>query len=294
MQKKLLFIVNPRAGKLRSRAPLFDAVSIFCTAGYLVSVMETAGRGDATQIAAKNGAEYDLVVCCGGDGTLSETVAGLLTLKKPPMIGYIPAGTTNDFASCIHLPKSPALAAKIAVGGIGKSVDIGGFNDNIFVYVASFGAFSEASYNASQSSKNALGPFAYFLEGIKDLTNIRPYSLKIEADGEILDGDYVYGSVSNSTSIGGFVKLDPNEVTMDDGKMELLLIRNPKNPIELQNVAAAFLSQHFDHKGIVYRHVSEIKIHTESNVQWALDGEFNPGATELSIGVKPRAITIMS
>jgi diacylglycerol kinase (ATP) len=294
MQKKLLFIVNPRAGKLKSRAPLFDAVGVFSSAGYLVSVECTSGRGDATDIAAAKGASFDTVVCCGGDGTLSETVTGLMRLEKRPSVGYIPAGTTNDFAACLHIPKDPVVAAKIAVGGVRRRLDVGWFNERNFVYVASFGAFSAASYTASQAAKNALGQFAYVLGGIHDLTDIRPFRIELEADGERLDGDYLYGSVSNSTSIGGVVKLKGDEVVMDDGKFELLLVRSPKNPLEIQALAAALLSQHYEHKGIVFRHVSSLNIRSSEEIHWSLDGEFETGAPEISIRSDRRAITMMT
>ena len=294
MQKRLLFIVNPRAGKLKSHAPLFDAVEIFSAAGYLVSVICTSGRSDATDIAASKGAGFDTVVCCGGDGTLSETVTGLMRLETRPAVGYIPAGTTNDFASCLHIPRDPVVAAKIAVGGVKRRLDVGWFNKRNFVYVASFGAFSATSYNASQAAKNTLGQFAYLLEGIHDLTDIRPFGMELEADGEKFEGDFLYGSVSNSTSIGGLVKLKPDEVGMDDGKYELLLVRSPKNPLEIQTLAAALLSQHYEHRGIVFRHVSEVKIRSSQEIRWSLDGEFEPGAPEISIRNDCRALTLMT
>lgn len=299
MAKKLLMIVNPKAGKAKvknkAEGGLFDAVCAFSEAGYLVDARLTKGRGNATELAAALGADYDLVVCCGGDGTLNETISGLMALgEKKPRLGYLPAGTTNDFAACLHLPKDVVAAARVAAGGRDLAVDIGCFNERYFVYIASFGAFTQTSYTVAQPLKNALGHTAYMLEAVRQLPSIhRSIQMKITADGEKLDGEYLFGSISNSTSIGGLMKLSPSEVALDDGKYELLLVRNPRNPIEIQALATALLTQNYAHEGIVYRHVSHVECETAEDVPWTLDGEYAPGAERVVIDNLPGAVTLV-
>ena len=174
-QKKLLMIVNPRAGRSKPRGPLFDAARIFCRAGYLLSIRDTDAPGEATAIAAGEGADYDAVVAVGGDGTLNEVISGLMKLEKRPPLGYLAQGSTNDFASSLHISKKPAAAAEAMVSAAPRQLDIGRWNGRHFVYVASFGAFTKSSYTAPQAAKNALGHFAYILEGMKDLNSLRPY-----------------------------------------------------------------------------------------------------------------------
>ena len=234
--KKLLFIVNPKAGRAKSMAPLFDAVARFSQAGYLVRVFVTTQSGDAYQAAAETGTDYDLVVCAGGDGTLNETLSGLMAHEDRPPIGYLPFGSTNDFAASLHLSANPSMAAAAIASGRGVHLDVGSHNDRYFAYVASFGAFTRTSYSASQAAKNALGHLAYILEGLGDLDSLRPYAARVEADGEVFQGEFIFGAVCNSTSLGGLVKLDPSRVEMDDGKFELLLLRMPKTPLDLQNL----------------------------------------------------------
>ena len=292
--KKLLFIVNPRAGKIKSREPLFDAVSVFCDAGYLVRVYTTTGRGDASRVAREEGGEYDLVVCSGGDGTLNETLTGLMAVEDRPPVGYLPNGSTNDFASSLNISGSAPVAARAIVESAGQTLDIGRFQDRYFAYVASFGAFTKSSYAASQNAKNALGHFAYILEGMKDLTTLRPYAATVTADGEVFDGEWLFGAVCNSTSIGGLMKLSPEKVVLDDGKFELLLIPSPKTPLELNNLLMALLSQQYDQGGLIFRHVSEVWVETEdTEMDWSLDGEYAPGQSEVRIRNLQGALNIL-
>ena len=242
-QKKLLLIVNPRAGRSKPRSPLFDAIALFSEAGYLVSARKTTAPGDATEIVAREGARYDLVVAVGGDGTLNEVISGLMRLEHRPLLGYLPQGSTNDFAASLHISGNPVTAAVSIIRNTPRLLDIGQWNERDFIYVASFGAFVKSSYSASQAAKNALGHFAYILEGMKDLDTLRPYHIRLTADGEVLDGDYLFGAICNSTSIGGLMKLDPERVVLDDGKFELLLIPNPKTAQDLQNLVLALLNQ---------------------------------------------------
>ena len=295
MAKQLLLIVNPRAGRTKSRAPLFDAVSIFSDAGYLVRVRNTAGRGDATRFAAQEGGDYDTVVCCGGDGTLNETLSGLLTLpaERRPLLGYLPQGSTNDFAASLKIPDDPAEAAQAIVRHHPRVLDVGQFQGRCFVYVASFGAFTRSSYAASQNAKNALGHFAYILEGMKDLNTLRPYRVRVEADGQVFDGQYLFGAVCNSTSIGGLMRLDPEKVVLDDGKFELLLVPHPKSAVELQDLLLALLSQQYEAGGLIFRHVSHVRVETEEELPWSLDGEFAPSESVVDITNHCRALSIL-
>lgn len=293
MEKKLLFLVNPKAGRNKSRGPLFDAVSVLCQAGYLVNVHETTAAGDAAATAAAQGADYDLVVAVGGDGTLNETVSGLMRLEQPPLLGYLPQGSTNDFAASLHISGDPAEAARAIVRHQVRTLDIGEWNQRNFVYVASFGAFTRSSYAAPQAAKNALGHFAYILEGMKDLSTLRPYPLRIDADGENLDGDYLFGAVSNSTSIGGLMKLDPARVVLDDGRFELLLIPNPKTAVGLQNLIFALLNQDYTSGGVVFRHVSHLHLETQQDLPWSLDGEYAPSVPEVDIVNRQAALRML-
>ena len=276
MAKKLLMIVNPTAGKNKPRGPLFDAASIFSQAGYMISIHTTAFHGDAAQTAAALGQDYDVVVAVGGDGTLNQVVSGLLTLPEEnrPLLGYIAQGSTNDFAASLQIPSNPAAAASLIVKSTATRLDIGRWNARPFVYVASFGAFTQSSYTAPQSAKNAIGHLAYVLEGIKDLNTLRPYRVNLTADGEVLDGEYLFGAICNSTSIGGLMHLNREHVVLDDGKFEMLLIPKPKSPAELPNLILNLLDQEFSYEGLVFRHVSSIHVETAEDLPWSLDGEY--------------------
>ena len=281
--KKLLFIVNPRAGKTKSAAPLFEAVAAFSRAGYLVRVYVTEAGGQARDIAAKWGSRYDMVVCAGGDGTLNETISGLMALEQRPPLGYLPNGSTNDFAASLHLHTTVEAAARAAAGGVPYPLDIGRHNDRYFAYVASFGAFTRSSYSASQAAKNALGHFAYILEGIKSLDSLRRYRCKVTADEEVIEGDFIFGSVCNSTSLGGLVKLDPNRVRMDDGLFELVLLRMPRTALDLTSLLLSLKQMQYDNPGIFFRHASRVTVETEDDIPWSLDGEYAPSVPVVNI-----------
>lgn len=291
--KKLLFIVNPRAGRNKSRGPLFDAAAIFSKAGYLLSIHETTAPGDAAAYAAEAGPDFDTVVAVGGDGTLNEVACGLMQLEKPPLLGYLPQGSTNDFAASVRISADPATAARAIAQAEPRQLDMGRWNGRPFLYVASFGAFTSSSYTASQAAKNALGHFAYILEGMKDLNSLRPYQIKITADGEVLDGEYLFGAVCNSTSIGGLMKLDPEGVILDDGKFEMLLVPSPKTPADLQNLVLALLEQRYNGQGLVFRHVSSVHVEPAGELPWSLDGEYAPSMPAVDIENCPRALSIL-
>lgn len=293
MAKTLLFIVNPRAGRTRSSAPLFDVVAHFSQAGYLVAVRQTGARGDATRFAREEGKDFDLVVCFGGDGTLNEVVAGLMDLPEPPPLGYIPGGSTNDFAASLRLPADPLAAARTITGSPGRRLDVGSFNGRPFVYVASFGAFTRASYSAPQSVKNDLGHLAYILEGVKDISTLRPYRATVTADGEVLEGKFLFGAITNATSVGGLVKLQEDKVVLDDGRFELLLVPNPRSAQDLQALLRGLVLQDYTGGGFIFRHVSDITVETPESFPWALDGEYGPGEARVEIQNLRRRLTFM-
>lgn len=291
--KKLLFIVNPKAGRTKSFSPLFDAVARFSQADYLVKLVVTEGAGDARRAAAGLGGAFDLVVCAGGDGTLNETLSGLMTLENKPCVGYIPNGSTNDFATSLHISPNPAVAAAAITCGRVHRLDIGSHNERYFAYVASFGAFTRASYSATQAAKNALGHFAYILEGINDLDSLRPYRCRVEADGEVFAGEYIFGAVCNSTSLGGLMKLDPSRVQMDDGKFELLLLRMPKNAMELSALISSLTRMEYNEPEVIFRHVEKVVLTTESIIPWSLDGEFAASAPRVEIRNLHHAVELL-
>ncbi|MBQ6987505.1 MAG: diacylglycerol kinase family lipid kinase [Oscillibacter sp.] len=292
-EKKLLMIVNPRAGRNKSRGPLYDAAAIFSGNGYLVRIHNTVAPGDARDCARREGGHYDAVVAVGGDGTLNEVVTGLMKLEHPPALGYLPQGSTNDFAASLRLSQDPAEAAMTVAQSPGRRLDIGQWNRRYFVYVASFGAFTRSSYSAPQNVKNALGHFAYFLEGVKDLDSLRPYPIRLTADGESLDGEYLFGAVCNTLSIGGIVKLTPEQVALDDGQFELLLVPNPRTPADLQDFMVSFMNQDYAGKGLVFRHASSIHVETDDVLPWSLDGEYAPGVPSVDITNRPRALSML-
>ena len=283
MEKTLLLIVNPRAGKRRSRDFFFDVFQIFSQAGYLIRLRLTAGPGDAARIAAEEGGAYDLVVCYGGDGTLNQVTNGLLRLDAPPPVGYIAGGSTNDFAASLCLPMDPAKAAQAIVDSPGRYLDLGLFNGRHFMYVASFGAFTKASYSVPQDLKNDLGHLAYIIEGIKDLSSLRSYRARVEADGEVFDGKFLFGAVTNTLSLGGLMKLRPEEVVLDDGKFEMLLFPEPKSLVDLNDMARALLLQDYSGNGLIMRHVTQVSVSTEEALLWSLDGEREEGGRQVEI-----------
>ena len=291
--KKMLFVMNPYAGQRRANRYLADILSIFNRAGYRVEAYMTGARGEATDIVRQYAPEMDLVACCGGDGTFNETVNGLLHSEVNIPVGYIPAGSTNDFAASLGLPTNILQAAEAVVTGEPSDLDVGKFGDRYFSYVASFGAFTRASYSATQAAKNALGHLAYIFEGMNDLDSLRPYCCRIEADGEVFEGEYIFGAVCNSTSLGGLMKLDPTHVKMDDGKFELLLLRMPKNALELSTLIGSLTRMEYDAPGIIFRHVAHVTLATDDIIPWSLDGEYAASQPQVEIRNLHHAIRLM-
>ena len=282
--KKMLFIMNPYAGKRRANKYLADILEMFNRADYLVTVHMTAGPGDATGVVQALAPGMDIVVCCGGDGTFNETVAGLLKADVDIPVGYIPAGSTNDFAASLHLPTEPLEAAQEIVEGVPVSYDADSFCGRFFSYVASFGAFTRTSYTTPQSIKNALGHTAYVLSGISELSQIRPEHIRMEINGEVVEDDFLFGAICNSTSVGGILTLDPKQVDMADGKLEVLLVRSPQSLLELTECIAAVQSQQYNNcEMITFRSGSKIEITADPEMPWTLDGEREDGHEHITV-----------
>lgn len=293
--KRLLFIYNPQAGKGVIRPHLAQVVDIFTKAGYLVTCWPTQGKEDATRVAARQGWWYDRVVCCGGDGTLNETVSGLLTLDTPPVLGYIPAGTTNDFSKNLALPRGVEKAAHTAVEGVPRACDMGRFNGKNFVYVAAFGAFTDVSYATPQEFKNAFGHMAYLLEGATKLGDLgKGVHLVMEHDEGSIEGDFVYGMVTNTTSVGGFKMFPPHHVALDDGVFEVVLVRQPRKPGDLQDALLSLARQSVEgSRQVEAFHSRELVVRSAEPLAWTLDGEYG-GAPEVArIENIHRAITLV-
>lgn len=289
---KVLLIVNPHAGMLRLRPALMDILDLYCRNDKAVTVYVTKARGDATAIVRQCASQFGTVVCCGGDGTLNEVITGLMEVEDRPTLGYIPAGTTNDFASSMKLSTNLLEATGRTIRGEIAPIDIGLFNQKYFSYIASFGAFTESSYATPQHVKNVLGHIAYVLEGVKDIPNIRPYHVRIRIKDVMWEDDFLFGCVSNSTSIAGLVKLNEALVDMRDGKFEVMLIRNPRNAHEAQKIVTGILSQQFDGEIIRFFTTEEIEFYPDERIPWSLDGEYEAGTTAIRIRNLPGAIRI--
>ena len=272
--RRLLFIYNPHAGKELLKPKLSDVIDIFVKAGFEVVVYPTQSYRDAYRKVKNFTEEYELVVCSGGDGTIDEVVTGMMERQQRIPIGYIPTGTTNDFANSLHIPKNLLAAADNAVNGVAFPCDVGRFNKGIFVYIAAFGLFTDVSYQTEQEVKNVLGHLAYVLEGTRRLFNIPSYRIKVTHDGETIEDEFVFGMVTNSRSVAGFRNMIGKNVQFDDGVFEVTLIKTPKNPIALQEVIAALLIEQVDTKYMYSFRTGHITFESLEEIPWTLDGEF--------------------
>ena len=272
--KKMLFIYNPNAGTGVLKPKLADVIDIFVKAGYEVTVYPTQKCHDGTEKMLDCPDGYDLIVCSGGDGTLDEVVSGIRLRKYKAPLGYIPAGTTNDFATSLGIPKEVTAAADAAVNGVPFSCDVGQFNEDIFVYIAAFGLFTDVSYQTNQTAKNVLGHLAYVLEGAKRLFSIPSYRIKVTHDGETIEDEFIYGMVTNSRSVGGFRNMVGKNVAFDDGVFEVTLIKMPKNPIELQEIITALMMEQTDSKHMYSFKSGHLTFESLEEIPWTLDGEF--------------------
>ena len=293
-RKKLLLILNPTAGQKRVPPFLPDIIRLFTDKGYATQVYVTAAQGDATAEVRSHAAEFDRIVCAGGDGTLNEVISGVLHSGVSRDIGYIPAGTTNDFASTLSLSSDIMKAAEDSVSDRVISYDLGKFNGRTFVYIASFGAFTRASYSTPQSLKNVLGHLAYILEGVKEVASLSPEFVALTTpDGQYIAGEYIFGSVSNSSSVGGLIKLDRSSMSINDGLFEVTLVKTPKNIFELNNLIAALLrGTPADSPLVQFFNAPSLDVRCPNGVAWTVDGEDAGLVQDAKIQVVPGAIRI--
>ncbi|NCB41591.1 MAG: diacylglycerol kinase family lipid kinase [Clostridia bacterium] len=292
--KKLLLIVNPVAGKLIAKTEFFSIVDLFCGAGYTVTTQITQFAGHGAKLAKEAYDKgYESLVCCGGDGTLNEVVTGILQANKPLPLGYIPTGSTNDFARTLKIPISPVFATELILKNKTISIDAGCFNSSrYFAYIASFGAFSSVSYDASQEAKNKFGHFAYLIEGLKNIPLIKPYSIRLTADGEKMEGDFIFGAVTNTTSVAGIVRIKSSIVDLQDGLFEVILVKNPRTAIDFNKIISGITNSNFDNDMFLFFKAKDIEFTFPKKMYWTLDGEKADGGKIVSIHNLSNALTI--
>ena len=290
--KKLLFVMNPQAGQKRANRFLPDILSLYNRAGYDVTAYMTGGQGDAIRYVRANAPDMDLVVCCGGDGTLNETISGVLGSGADVPIGYIPAGSTNDFASSLKLSSNIMQAAQDVLDGTPTAYDVGDFGGRYFSYVASFGAFTRTSYVTPQNVKNALGHTAYLLEGLQELSQIRKEHIRMELDGQVVEDDFLFGAICNSTTIGGILTLDPKRVDMADGLLEILLVRAPRSLAEISECIQAVQDQTFNCSMITFCSTKSVRVYSSPDMVWTLDGEREQGSAVVDVENQHLAIRL--
>ena len=282
--RSLLLIINPNAGTRQARRFLPEIISVFNRAGYLCTVFITERRGDATDFARAHAGEADLIVACGGDGTLNEVITGMQLGGCRTLLGYIPCGSTNDFASGLGLPSAPLMACNAIVSGQPRTLDVGLFMpDRYFSYTASFGAFTSVSWSTPQNVKNVLGHAAYILEGIRSLADIRPIHMRITADSQLYENDFIFGAVCNSTSLGGVLKLEDSAVHMNDGLFEALFIPFPPDLIVLNRILSALRTHNYDDESLHFLRASSFFFEGSQDTTWTLDGEAAEGSSKVEI-----------
>ena len=291
--EKLLLIINPCAGQKKAKKQLAEIIDIFNRADFTVITHITSASGDAEAACILYADQVDRIVCCGGDGTFNETVSGLLKSGKDIPIGYIPAGSTNDFAASLGLTGGFTELAERIVKGTPTPIDVGSFGARYFTYVASFGAFTRASYSAPQNIKNALGHTAYLLEGIQELSQIRKVRVKMEMDERTVEDEFLFGAICNSTSLGGVLTLDPKQVDLSDGKFEVLLVRMPRDLSEIKECIQAVQKQKYNCKMITFQSTSTVKITAPPDMPWTLDGEREDGHWQAEVKNLHHAIRLL-
>lgn len=291
--KNLLLVLNPCAGQRKANRVLPEIIRIFLDAGYRCEVFVTAAGGDATRYVAERAAQFERVVCIGGDGTLNETIAGLKQANVDLPIGYIPAGTTNDYANSLGLSPDVLKAAHDAVEGTICRLDVGRFNGRYFTYTASCGAFTKASYSTPQSMKNSLGHLAYVLEGVKELATLRPFHLRVETSESVLEDDFLFCSITNSTSVGGILKLDAEMVALNDGRFEVMLVRNPTTPMQLSTILHALTALDLPNEMVHFFSADRISVECAAPIEWTLDGEREEGAPRVEMENLHSAVQIV-
>ena len=294
MMKTVHLIINPNAGTRKARRFLPEMISVFNRAGYFCNVFITEKRGDAVGFAREYAGGADLVAACGGDGTLNEVITGLQLGGHKTPLGYIPCGSTNDFAAGLRIPTLPLKACESIVSGSGQMLDVGLFDrTRYFSYTASFGAFTGVSWSTPQNVKNILGHAAYILEGVRSLSDIRPIHMRITADGFSCEDDYLFGAVCNSTSLGGVLKLENSEVHMSDGRFEALFIPFPPDLIALNRILSSLRMHHYDDASLHFLRASAFTFDGPSDLRWTLDGEEAEGGSHVEIRNIHNAVTIV-
>lgn len=292
MKKRMLFIYNPKAGKAQIKSKLADILDVFAKADYEITVHPTQRAGEATEVVKNREDKYELLVCSGGDGTLKEVVSGMLKSEKITPLGYIPAGSTNDFAQSYRLPKNMLKAAHIAVEGRDFACDVGRFNKNTFVYVAAFGLFTNVTYETAQDMKNALGHMAYILEGMKSLSAIPSYNMKITYEDKVIEDEFMFGMITNAVSVGGFKGITGKHVRLDDGVFEVTLIKRPKTIKALNDLIWSLMNREFDADDMYFFRTGRLVCESKEAVAWTVDGENGGIHFEVEIQNLCKAITI--
>jgi diacylglycerol kinase (ATP) len=293
-KKSALVIINPYAGRMRSRTGVFDIINHLSQNEYDITVHATTKKDDAIDFVASLDREYSVVLCCGGDGTLNEVITGMMAHEKRFPIAYIPTGTANDLAASLGLPRNIVKATSIAIDGTPCDHDIGQFNGtSYFSYIASFGAFTKVSYATNQQAKNAVGYLAYLLEGIKNINEIKPHSVSIKSNEFEYDGEILFGGVMNTLQAGGVLKMNRKDVDFSDGKFEVLIVKMPKSMTELSEILRDLAKGKYDQSGISLTHTEHIVFESEEPLSWTLDGEFGGNHKRVEIKNLHRAVKIM-
>ena len=294
--QKILLIINPVSGtgKQRARTVIFNIVTFLSQHNCHTTIFATTHQGNATELVKAHAANHDRIICCGGDGTLNEVLSGLAVLDTKIPVGYIPTGTTNDLAHAIGLASNTKRAMHLALFGTARDLDLGTYNDEkFFSYVASFGAFSKVAYETPQWLKNRLGRASYFFYGLSEIADIRSYRVRVVADGTEIDGEFVYGGVSNSTVIGGLVKLPEGAIRLDDGKFEVMLIKTPKDPMDFHGIIQGLVNQDYNEDSVLFFTASQITFTFEMDVPWTVDGEYAGETNKVEIGNMQKKVKIL-
>ncbi len=294
--KKMLFVFNPNSGKGLIKRKLYEVVDIFTKGGYFVSVYPTQAPLDGYNYIVNMQEDYDIIVCSGGDGTLNEVIRAIRQKKTNIPVGYIPSGSTNDFGASVGIHKTISYAARQIIDGEPQYIDVGRFNDTMFNYVAAFGAFTDVSYATSQELKNLMGHSAYVVEAIKRLTTLKSYKLSMECDGEIIKDEFIYGMISNSNCVAGIKGMTGKNVKMNDGLLEVTFVKNPKNPIMLEQLMSGLIMQNLcDKKDIcITRKIKRMEITSKDDICWTLDGEYGGSARKVKIEVVHDAFRLVT
>lgn len=292
-KKRILLIVNPKAGIKYQKTSVSEISEYFAKHKYESAIYFTSPEYSAKFLVKEHAKDFDIIACCGGDGTVNEIIGGMMEINAAPPLGYIPSGSTNDLASSLGLPLNKKRAAKTIISEKAFPFDVGTFNDSYFVYIASFGAFTDVSYDTPREAKNILGHTAYIFHAVKSMSKIRTYKIKIVADGKNYEGEYIFGSVTNSTSVAGTFHFEDDMVDFADGKYEVMLIKRPKSLFNAFSIYMSMMNRSYKHENIQIFHASEIKVYSEEPIDWALDGEHKLGGTTVTIKNNPRAVNII-